>query len=176
MAKSCCLKLFHLVPLSAYLQSSALNMTLLSFLIRTHKLIRAFNEKKLARHFTYPVPWSGWVLSTCEYSWMEKNIPSGATYFGFSRMHHGNRQECWPWCIMGPLKYPGIHPGVLSPDSSCHKDLGLLFQMSTLPFSLTFSVGIPRNSTFHFAPAKLDAYGKQKTFWPTILKCTRCIW
>lgn len=44
---SFCLKLFHLVPLPAYFQSSALNMKLLSFLIRTYKLIRVFNEKNL---------------------------------------------------------------------------------------------------------------------------------
>jgi len=42
---SFCLKLFHLVPLSAYFQSSALNMKLLSFFIRTYMFIRAFNEK-----------------------------------------------------------------------------------------------------------------------------------
>lgn len=46
MAKTASLKVFHLVLFSTCFQSPALNMKLLSFLIKTCKLIRAFNNKK----------------------------------------------------------------------------------------------------------------------------------
>lgn len=176
MAKTVYLKLFHLVLFSICFQSSALNMKLLSFLIKTYKLIRAFHKKKIARHFTYWVPRVVWVLSVCEFLQMENNILSGATYFGFSRMHHENRQEAWPWRIMRPLKQPGTQPGELIPDSSYHKDLVMLSLMIVLFFSLKFSVSIPQNSTFIPAPAKLNAYAKYKTFWPTLFKHARFFW
>lgn len=107
---------------------------------------------------------------------MENNILSGATYFGFSRMHHENRQEAWPWRVMRPLKQPGTQPGELIPDSSYHKDLVMLSLMIVLFCSLKFSVSIPLNSTFIPAPAKLNAYAKHKTFWPTLFKHTRFFW
>lgn len=79
---------------------------------------------------------------------MENNILSGATYFGFSRMHHENRQEAWPWRVMRPLKQPGTQPGELIPDSSYHKDLVMLSLMIVLFF---FTKIFSQYSTeFHF--------------------------
>lgn len=82
-------------------------------------------------------------MSICEFLQMEKDILSGATYFGFSKMHHENRKEAWLWCIMTPLKQPGTQPGELIPDSNYHKALVMLFLMIVMFFHYNFQ------SAFH---------------------------
>lgn len=156
-----------------YFQSSALNVKLLSFLIKTHKLIKDFNKKKNRKTFYILDS----MISLCfEYLWIfanGKNIPSGTTKFGFSKKHHENRQETWPWCVMRLLKQPGSQTGELIPPMQRLSDA---FLNDCDVFSLQLSWQHSIEFHFSFAPEKLNAYGKHKTFWPTVLKHNRAFW
>lgn len=175
MAKTVSLKLFHLVLFSIYFQSSALNMKLLSFLIKTWKLIRAFNLKNSKMFYILNS-----TISLCfEYLQI---FTSGKEYSIWCNLFWIFQDAPWEQtrdlAMVCPeaFKQPGGQPGELIPDSNYWKDLVILFLMIVMFFHCSFHGGIPLDSTFIFAPEKLNAYGKHITFWPTVLKRNRSFW